>query len=87
MEKLIRENRDKFTVYNPPENHKKRFLLRLNLRIRHVISIVPHLTKVFIITLLIFVASLFVWNNYIRWDRDYVPLKFKLYGLIDNVLN
>lgn len=86
IEKFIRDNRDKFTVYNPPENHKKRFLLRLNLRIRHAISIVPHLVKVALITILIFIMSLVIWNNYIRWDREYVPLKYKIYGLIDKVL-
>ncbi|HLN56838.1 MAG TPA: hypothetical protein VK207_12640 [Bacteroidales bacterium] len=86
IESFIRENRDKFTVYNPPENHATRFLLRLNLRIRHAISIVPHLFKVAIITLLIFLFSLLIWNRYIRWDREYVPLKFKVYGLIDKVI-
>lgn len=87
IEKFIRENRDKFTIYNPPESHKKRFLLRLNLRLRHMaINIVPHLFKVAIITLVIFILSLIVWNNYIRWDREYVPLKYKIYGMIDKIL-
>ncbi|HEX2969982.1 MAG TPA: hypothetical protein VHO46_12855 [Bacteroidales bacterium] len=86
IEDFIRENKDKFTVYDLPRNHKRRFLLRLNLRIRHYISIVPYLAKVAIITIIIFIASAVIWNNYIRWDRDYVPLKYKIYGLIDKVL-
>jgi hypothetical protein len=86
IEKFIKENKDKFTVYNPPGSHRQKFLLRLNLRFRHVISIVPHLAKVAIITIIIFIASVIVWNNYIRWDRDYVPLKYKIYGLIDRIL-
>ncbi len=86
IERIIRENKDKFTVYNPPENHFNRFWLRMNLRLRHAISIVPYLAKVAIITIVIFIASLIIWNNYIRWDREYVPLKFKIYGLIDKVL-
>lgn len=85
--KFIRENRERFTVYKPPENHKKRFLLRLNLRVRHVISIVPNLVKVAVVTLLIFTASLMIWNNFIRWDRDYVPLKYKIYGMVDRIFS
>lgn len=87
IEKIIRENRDKFTLYNPPASHNKRFLLRLNLRLRHaVISIIPHLFKVAVITLLIFILSLIMWNRYIRWDREYVPLKYKVYGLVDKII-
>ncbi|MGE5420695.1 MAG: hypothetical protein ACM3UT_10945 [Chloroflexota bacterium] len=87
IEQIIRENRDKFTIYNPPANHKKRFLLRLNLRLRQaVISIIPHLFKVAIITFLIFLLSLMVWNKYIRWDRQYVPLKYKIYGIVDRII-
>ncbi|HLN56181.1 MAG TPA: hypothetical protein VK207_09325 [Bacteroidales bacterium] len=76
IEKLIRENRDKFVHYNPPENHMKRFMLRLNLRIKHVISIVPYLVRVAVATIAIFIASVIVYNNFIR--KDGVSLGYKI---------
>jgi len=87
IEKFIRENRDKFVVYNPPKSHKQRFLLRLNLRIRHAISIVPHMLKVGFITVLIFVSSVIIWNNFIRKDREYMTLRAKFYVMVDKILN
>jgi hypothetical protein len=86
IEKFIRENRDKFTVYGPPESHMKKFLLMLNLRLRNTINIVPHLWKVAIITTLIFLASIFVWNNYLRKDREYITLRVKFYDMVDQFL-
>lgn len=86
IEKFIRENRDKFTVYSPPENHMKKFLLMLNLRLWNTINIVPHLWKVAILTILIFLASIFVWNNYIRQDREYMTLRVKFYNMVDKYL-
>jgi len=87
IEKFITRNRDKFGDYNPPENHLNRFLYKLSTRIRHYISIVPYLLRVATATALIFLASLLIWNNFLRKDRNAISLKDKIslefYRLLD----
>lgn len=78
IENFIRENRDKFGVYRPPASHRKKFLFKLNSGIRHIISIVPYLLRVAIVTVIIFTASVIIWNNYIRKDRHEITLKNKI---------
>ena len=68
IEKFIRENRDEFNVSAPPDKHLDKFLVRLNRRIRHMINIVPYLIRVFVATIIIFTASVIVWNNFIRTE-------------------
>ena len=41
-------------------------------------SILPYLIRVAIVTVIIFVASIIIWNNYIRKDRHEVTLKEKI---------
>lgn len=86
IETFIRENRDKFTVYNPPVNHTKKFLLRLNLRMRHFISIAPHLARVALVTLIIFAASFLVFNNFIKREPAFINAKVKITLLIRDLL-
>ena len=87
LERFISENRDKFGDYNPPENHTNRFLYKLNKRIKHLINIVPYLVKVAVATIVIFLASVMIWNNFIRKDRDAISLRDKVslefYRLLD----
>jgi hypothetical protein len=87
IEKFIRENRDEFGNYAPPGNHMEKFLSKLNARLRHYISIVPYLLRVATVTILIFLASVMVWNNFIRKDRNAISLKDKIslefYRLLD----
>ena len=87
IEKFIRKNRDKFGDQIPPENHMEKFFSRLNARIRHYINIVPYLIKVAVATILIFLASVTVWNNFIRKDRNAISLRDKIslefYRLLD----
>lgn len=79
LEEFIRKNKDKFDeLHVPKENHEEKFLFKLNARIKHFISIVPHLIKVFIATVVIFTLSIIIWNNYIRKDRHEVTLKQKI---------
>jgi len=78
LEKFIRENRDKFDVLDAPEKHEETFIFKLNARIKHFISIVPYLVKLAIVTIIIFIASIIVWNNCIRKDRHEVTLKEKI---------
>jgi hypothetical protein len=78
VETFIRKNRDKFEVYRPPENHLDKFWFKLNFRIREVISIVPYLIRVSVATVLIFIASIIIWNNFIRKDRNEISLGEKI---------
>jgi hypothetical protein len=51
---------------------------KLNNRIKNIISIVPYLIKVTIATVVIFTASIIIWNNYIRKDRHEITLRNKI---------
>jgi len=87
IEKFIRENKDEFGTNTPPESHMGKFLFKLNNRIRHIISIVPYLIKVAVVTIVISLASVIVWNNFIRKDRNAISLRDKIslefYRLLD----
>jgi hypothetical protein len=85
LEKFIRENRDKFGVYRLPDNHLENFLFKLNFRIRHMINIVPYLFRVAVGTIIIFTASIIVWNNYIRKDRHEITLGTKISLVINKI--
>lgn len=78
LEEFIRRNKDKFNDYQPSDRHLETFIYKFNLRIRHFISIVPYLIKVVVATIVIFTASVIVWNNYIRRDRYQITLKDKI---------
>jgi hypothetical protein len=66
IENFIKENKDKFPKYEPMENHQEHFLVKLSNRFKKFISIVPYLVKVLIVTILIFVASIFVWYKFMN---------------------
>jgi hypothetical protein len=78
IENFIRKNKDIFGDYRLPDNHLERFMYKLNKRIRKIISIVPYLIKVTIATIIIFAASIIIWNNYIRKDRHDITLRNKI---------
>lgn len=78
IEDFIRKNRDKFVEYFPPVSHKEKFLFRLNYGIKHIISIVPYLIRVTVFTIIIFTASILIWNNCIRKDRMEMTLRDKI---------
>jgi hypothetical protein len=82
IEKFIRENRDKIGVDQPQDIHMEKFLIKLNNRILHIISIVPYLIRVAISTVLIFAVSILIWNNYIRKDRHEITLRNKITSVI-----
>jgi hypothetical protein len=86
VEKVIRENIDKFAVYSPAGNHGEKFLFKLNLRIRKFISIVPHLVRVIIATAVIFAASAFVWKNYISKESHVISIKNKITAIVGKIL-
>jgi hypothetical protein len=78
IENFIHQNKDKFDVYLPPVSHLEKFVLKLNYRIRCIISIVPYLIRVAIITVIIFAASIIIWSNFIRKDRNEISLRNKI---------
>jgi hypothetical protein len=83
LEYFIRKHREEFDKYNANNYHEEKFLSKLSKRFKKFISIVPYLIRVFIITFIIFVASIWIWNSYLRKDRHEVTLKQK----IENVIN
>jgi len=85
IENFILENKDKFSVYHPTDSHLGKFLFKINYRIRHIISIVPYLIRVAIATVIIFVASIIIWNNNIRKDRSAITLKNKISLVINKI--
>jgi hypothetical protein len=85
IEIFIRENRDKFGVSLPPDHHKDKFLYKLQSRLKHIINIIPYLTRVALVTIFVFAASIIVWNNYVRKDRHEISLKSKVSLVIDKI--
>jgi hypothetical protein len=85
IETFIRKNKEKFCVYHPSESHLERFLFKTKYRIRHFISIVPYLIRAAIATVIIFIASIIIWNNYIRKDRHEITLKNKISLVINRI--
>jgi hypothetical protein len=85
IEDFIRANRDKFCIYHPPCGHVDKFMLKLNLKFKHIISIIPYLVRVAVATVIIFTASIIVWNNFIRKDRNEISLKNKISLVIDKL--
>jgi len=81
LEKFIIENKDKFDRYNPKPGVEERFYVKLLNRFKKIISIVPHLVRVAIATVIIFIISIWAWNEYIRKDRHEVTLKQKIYNI------
>ena len=85
IEDFIRENKSKFEVYHPQKNHRDRFFFKLNYRIKHIINIVPYLIRVAVVTAIIFISSIVIWNNFIRKDRNEITLGQKITQVIDKI--
>lgn len=81
LEKFIIENKDKFDRYSPKKGSEDRFFVKLVQRFKKIISIVPYLVRVAIVTAIIFIISIWAWNAYIRKDRHEVTLKQKIYNI------
>ena len=72
LEDFIKENKDKFDVYQLNPNHEKKFLLRLKKLIK---TIVPYLIKVGIAVIIVWVISFLSWRLFLKHDRDRMPLR------------
>ncbi|HEX2919582.1 MAG TPA: hypothetical protein VHO50_00300 [Bacteroidales bacterium] len=86
IEKLIRTNRNEF-VEDPSENHLKKFIRKMNTRMRHFVSIVPHLVKVAIITIVIFIASIICFKKYIFNDTSFIMLQVKIVTAVTRLIH
>ncbi len=76
LEKFIRENKDKFDVYQPEPGHNQHFLNKLIKKFKEVISIVPYLVKVGIATILIFILSFLLWKAYLCPPLSRISFKY-----------
>jgi hypothetical protein len=76
LEKFIRDNKDKFDIYEPESDHKQHFLKKLLTKFKEVINIVPYLVKVGIATILIFLLSFLIWRTYICPPLTHISLKY-----------
>ena len=76
LEKFIRENKDKFDIYQPEPHHNQHFLNKLIKKFKEVINIVPYLVKVGIATLLIFALSFFIWRAYLCPPLSSISFKY-----------
>ncbi len=76
LEKFIRDNKDKFNVYQPEPNHNQHFLNKLIKKFKEVISIVPYLVKIGIATILVFIISFLIWRAYICPPLSRISLKY-----------
>jgi hypothetical protein len=76
LEKFIRENKDKFDIYEPDSDHSEHFLKKLVTKFKQVIDIVPYLVKVGLATILIFIFSFLLWKAFIAPPLTHVSLKY-----------
>jgi hypothetical protein len=76
LEKFIRDNKEKFDVYQPEPDHNQHFLNKLIKKFKEVINIVPYLVKVGIATILVFTISFLVWRAYICPPLSRISLKY-----------
>lgn len=69
LEKFIRENKDVLVDgYRPIAGHEVKFMTKLQLRVKHYIDLTPYFMKVAIITIIVFLCSIFAWYNFMRID-------------------
>ena len=76
LERFIRDNKDKFDIYEPESDHNQHFLKKLIKKFKEVINIVPYLVKVGLATLLIFILSFLIWRTYICPPLTRISLKY-----------
>jgi len=77
IEDILRENRNLFDDREPAEGHFERFEWKLERRLHSQArrrSIVPYLLKAAVVTVLITLSSLWVWDNFIRTGKDRMAL-------------
>jgi hypothetical protein len=76
LEKFIKENKEKFGIFDPAPDHAENFLEKLYKKFKKIISIVPYLVKTGIVTVLVFTASFFIWKAYVCPPLTHASLKY-----------
>lgn len=77
IEDIIRQNKGFFDEAEPSSGHLERFNLMLEVRFRKEApkrSIVPYLLRAAVVTLLVTLSSLWVWDNFISSDSRRMAL-------------
>lgn len=77
IEDIIRNNKEYFDSEEPSEGHFERFQRKLEVRFQPMAvrrSIVPYLLKAAVVTLLVTLSSLWIWDHFLRPDRDRMSL-------------
>lgn len=77
IEEIIRGNKDLFEGDEPSEGHFERFNWKLEKRFHTVTtkrSIVPYLLRAAVVTLLITLSSLWIWDNFLKPGRQRMAL-------------
>jgi hypothetical protein len=71
LEKFIRDNKDALVDgCRPIVGHELKFMTKLQLRVKHYVDITPYLVKVGIITVVVFILSVYVWYSFLRIDES-----------------
>jgi hypothetical protein len=52
----------------PSENHEEKFLKKLQSRFKEYVSLTPYFVKVAIVTIIVFLCSVFAWYSFMRTD-------------------
>ena len=76
LEKFIRENKDKFDIYEPESDHNQHFFNKLLNKFKAVINIVPYLLRVGLATIFIFIISFLIWRAYLCPPLTRISLKY-----------
>jgi hypothetical protein len=63
----------------PSENHEEKFLKKLQSRAKKFVDLTPYFIKVAIVTIIVFLCSMFVWYSVMRPD----PSKPVIENIID----
>jgi hypothetical protein len=77
IEDIIRENKDFFEEAEPSKGHFERFNTMLEVRFRKEApkrSIVPYLLRAAVVTLLVTLSSLWVWDHFLRAENKRMAL-------------
>jgi hypothetical protein len=54
----------------PSENHEERFLKKLQSRFKEYVDLTPYFIKVAIVTIIVFLCSIFIWYSFLRIDKN-----------------
>jgi len=69
LEKFIKENKNALVDgCRPIVGHEVKFMTKLQLKVKHFVDLTPYFVKVAIVTIIIFLCSIFTWYSVMRPD-------------------